>query len=90
MRCGRWRSPARPRVGWFLGGLPGQAALAVAGDPSPWRPGFLDELVARGLLVAVDGERRFVHLLVREHLAACDPCALASAVAQRRTELVGR
>lgn len=61
---------------------------AVAGEPFPWSRRVLRSAVDRGLLVLVDGEHRFLHLLVRDHLAGCDPRELAAGVARRRAELV--
>jgi len=56
----------------------------VAGLPDPWRTGFLSFGADRSLLVGTGSEYRFVHLFVRDHLAACDPAALAAAVRKRR------
>ncbi|WP_433830328.1 NACHT domain-containing protein [Actinoplanes sp. CA-015351] len=61
--------------------------LHVAGDLVPWRRRFLAFAVDRSILVEADGEYRFVHLLIRDHLAACDPDRLAVAVEKRRTAL---
>ncbi|HEY2670998.1 MAG TPA: hypothetical protein VGJ07_11565 [Rugosimonospora sp.] len=92
-----------PLDGWILGvvfgvwpglmiGLAGVAAyarfcMAVSGEPAPWRRSFLRLAVDRSLLVEVDGEYLFIHLLVRDHLAACEPAALARQVERRRAEL---
>ncbi len=64
---------ARPLV---LGELPlrRKALLHFAGD--------------RMLLLHVEGEYRFAHALVRDHLASCDPAELGAAVESRRAELV--
>ncbi|WNV88530.1 NACHT domain-containing protein [Umezawaea sp. Da 62-37] len=64
---------ARPLV---LGELPlrRKALLHFAGD--------------RMLLLHVEGEYRFAHALVRDHLASCDPAELGAAVDRRRAELV--
>jgi hypothetical protein len=62
-------------------------ALIVAGESDPWRVGLLRFATDRSLLSFVDTEYRFVHLLVRDHLAQCDPVALAEAVAFRRDAL---
>jgi len=59
-------------------------AMVVAGLPDPWRTGFLSFGADRSLLVGTGSEYRFVHLFVRDHLAACDPAALAAAVRKRR------
>jgi len=64
-----------------------RVAMAAAGEPSPWRRSFLRFAADRGLLTYTDGEYRFIHLLVRDHLAACDPPALATQVARRKAEL---
>lgn len=64
------------------------SALAVAGEGDPWRRAFLRFAADRTLLTVVDSEYRFVHLLVRDHLASCDPGPLAAAVLRRRTERV--
>ncbi len=64
---------SRPLV---LGELPlrRKALLHFAGD--------------RMLLLHVEGEYRFAHALVRDHLASCDPAELGAAVERRRAELV--
>ncbi|MEO6091276.1 MAG: NACHT domain-containing protein [Umezawaea sp.] len=64
---------ARPLV---LGELPlrRKALLNFAGD--------------RMILLHVEGEYRFAHALVRDHLADCDPARLGAAVERRRAELV--
>ncbi|GIF77315.1 NACHT domain-containing protein [Asanoa siamensis] len=87
-------------VGLLVGLIPGlvfavtvtpvllRAGLAMAGEPDPWRRSFLRFAADRGLLVdAGGGEFRFVHLLVRDHLADCDPARLAAGVAHRRAAL---
>jgi hypothetical protein len=43
--------------------------------------------VDRSLLTWSDGEYRFIHLLVRDHLAECHPVRLAQAVHRRRAQL---
>lgn len=89
-------SPAAPAASSLYGFLPGlalgsglylQSAAAVTGEHTPWRRSFLRFAADRSLLALVDGEFQFVHLLVRDHLAACDPPALADVVLRRRIEL---
>jgi hypothetical protein len=70
--------------GWFA-----RYAMVVAGEPNPWRRSFLRFAADRSVLSYSDGEYRFVHLLVRDHLAAADPAQLAEAVERRRAELAG-
>jgi hypothetical protein len=65
-----------------------KAAMVIAGEPVPWRRSFLRFATDRSLLTRTGGEYRFIHLLVRDHLATCDPVRLAGAVRQRRTELL--
>ncbi|GID31173.1 NACHT domain-containing protein [Paractinoplanes brasiliensis] len=65
-----------------------RVALSVAGEPDPWRRSFLRSTADRGLLVRIAREYRFAHLLIRDHLAGCDPAALGAAVQRRRAELV--
>ncbi|MCA2214344.1 hypothetical protein [Jidongwangia harbinensis] len=85
-------------VGWVIGMALSQTTLAsltrfvlvFAGEPDPWRPGLLQFAADRSLLSFVDTEYRFVHLLVRDHLAVCDPALLASTVTTRRDELARR
>jgi hypothetical protein len=67
-----------------------RVVLMLAGEPDPWRRGLLRFAADRSLLSFVDTEYRFVHLLVRDHLAACDPAALAAAVSTRRDQLAQR
>jgi hypothetical protein len=62
-------------------------AMVMAGVPSPWRAKFLRYAVDRSILTWTDGEYRFVHLLVRDYVAACDPAWLAAEVDRRRVEL---
>jgi hypothetical protein len=62
--------------------------MSVVGQPDPWRPAFLRFAVDRSILVRAGREYRFLHLLVRDHLAECDPAALGDAVERRRVELV--
>jgi hypothetical protein len=92
-----------PLAGWLVGvgyavliggvlgvaliGLFYRAAIAIAGFPVPWRAAFLRFAVDRSLLTVSDGEHRFIHLLIRDHLAGCDPDRLAEAVLRRRAEL---
>ncbi|MFI7644807.1 hypothetical protein ACIBTZ_01830 [Micromonospora sp. NPDC049460] len=92
-----------PLAGWFVGGLfalwPATAGallvdgvyarvcMAVAGEPDPWRRRYLRLAVDRSLLTKVDGEYRFIHLLIRDHLAGCDPDSLAAEVERRRATL---
>ncbi|MER7332876.1 MULTISPECIES: hypothetical protein [unclassified Micromonospora] len=94
-----------PLAGWFAGALfalwpasvgalladSGYArmCMAVAGEPDPWRRRYLRLAVDRSLLTKVDGEYRFVHLLIRDHLAGCDPDSLAVEVERRRATLTG-
>ncbi|MEU5949015.1 hypothetical protein ABZ793_26125 [Micromonospora sp. NPDC047465] len=62
-------------------------ALAYGDRPDPWRRGYLRLAVDRSLLTKVDGEYRFIHLLIRDHLAGCDPDSLAAEVERRRATL---
>ncbi|MEV4622251.1 hypothetical protein AB0J74_26505 [Asanoa sp. NPDC049573] len=64
-----------------------RVGMAVDGEPSPWRRSFLRFAADRGLLTYTDGEYRFIHLLVRDHLAAVDPLTLAAQVDRRKAEL---
>ena len=64
-----------------------RVAMYIAGEPNPWRRSFLKFAADRSLLTHTEGEYRFIHLLIRDHLAACDPPLLARAVHQRRAEL---
>jgi hypothetical protein len=95
-----------PLAGWvvglvhslLLGGMIGVAlvgplcriAIVSTGELVPWRGAFLRFAVDRSLLTASDGEYRFIHLLVRDHLAECDPARLAEAVTRRRDQLQAR
>lgn len=78
-------------IGGFLGTvLVGRlcwVAIAITGELVPWRRAFLRFAVDRSLLTVSDGEYRFIHLLVRDHLAGCDPARLAGAIRRRRGEL---
>ena len=86
-------------IGGLLGLVPGvffailmsgvvvRAGLAIAGEPNPWRRSFLRFAADRGLLVRAGSEYRFVHPLIRDHLADCDPVVLGAAVGRRRAEL---
>ncbi|HZN17857.1 MAG TPA: hypothetical protein VFB84_06650, partial [Micromonosporaceae bacterium] len=74
-------------AGIFLIGPVARVAMVVAGEPVPWRAAFLRFATDRSLLTFADGEYRFIHLLVRDHLAQCDPAQLAPAVLRRRAEL---
>ncbi|MFF5085181.1 NACHT domain-containing protein [Actinoplanes sp. NPDC000266] len=69
--------------------VPLRFAFRIAGEPNPWRRSFLRFAVDRMLLVRTESEYRFVHLLIRDHLAACDPVELGAAVERRRAELAG-
>jgi hypothetical protein len=64
-----------------------EVAMVVAGESLAWRRSFLRYAADRSLLTRTDEEYRFIHLLVRDHLADCDPAALAEAVVRRRAEL---
>jgi hypothetical protein len=64
-----------------------RAAMAASGEAVPWRRGFLQFAADRSLLTYVDGQYRFLHLLIRDHLATCDAQRLAEAVTRRRAEL---
>jgi hypothetical protein len=74
-------------VGYVLGGLLLRPIYAIAGEPFPWRRALLRFALDRSLLTVVDGEYRFIHLLVRDYLAECDPRRLAEGVDRRRAEL---
>lgn len=73
-----------------LGDLAFRQAIVIAGEPYPWSRSFLRFAADRSLLTRTDGQYRFLHLLVRDHLAECDPAQLAEAVVRRRTELLQR
>jgi hypothetical protein len=45
--------------------------MVLVGEPDPWRPRLLQFAVDRNLLILVDSEYRFVHLLFRDHLVGC-------------------
>lgn len=93
----------QPAAGWLVGllcamfpsfylstaafGLCMKLAMAAAGEPVPWRRRFLRFAVDRSILTEVGGEYRFIHLLVRDHLAQSDPPILAAQVTGRRDEL---
>jgi hypothetical protein len=70
-----------------LAGAYARTALVVAGEPVPWRRKFLRFAVDRSLLTYANGSYQFVHLLIRDHLAQCDPRRLGVAVLRRRAEL---
>ncbi|BBH71653.1 hypothetical protein ACTI_83380 [Actinoplanes sp. OR16] len=82
-------------AGLLPGGLAGVALSApavkismyIAGDPVPWRRRFLAFAADRSILTHTEGEYRFIHLLIRDHLADCDPLRLAAMVDKRRAEL---
>jgi hypothetical protein len=80
----------------FLPSLPLSAVLVgptarlvthVAGGLVPWHRSFLKFAADRSILTRAEGEYRFIHLLIRDHLAACEPERLAVAVDRRRAEL---
>jgi len=60
----------------------------VLGELPLRRKALLHFAGARMLLLHVEGEYRFAHALVRDHLATCDPVELGAAVERRRAELV--
>ncbi len=62
--------------------------LFVAGDATPWRRPFWRFAADRSILTRANMEFRFIHLLVRDHLAACDEDALANSVRQRSAQLL--
>ncbi|MCS7481347.1 NACHT domain-containing protein [Umezawaea endophytica] len=65
-------------------GLAELLAKPLAHGELPWRRTVLLRFASdRILLTEVDGEYRFVHALVRDHLAACDPVRLAELVRRR-------
>ncbi|XVV14212.1 hypothetical protein ACQP2X_07665 [Actinoplanes sp. CA-131856] len=72
----------------LAGSVPLRFAFRIAGEPNPWRRSFLRFAADRMLLVRTESEYRFVHLLIRDHLAGCDPVELGAAVERRRAELV--
>jgi hypothetical protein len=84
-----------------LGGLVGAVAAmvfrslwmplvhAIAGDTTPWRRRFWRFAADRSILTRTDGEFRFIHILVRDHLAACDPDALARSLRHRSAQVLG-
>jgi hypothetical protein len=94
-----WSSLAGWLVGAGYGIIPGIAVsyyltrpvlrpvFAIAGEPFPWRRALLRFATDRSLLMVVDGEYRFIHILVRDYLAGCDPHRLAKQVNRRRAEL---
>ncbi|SDW15253.1 NACHT domain-containing protein [Saccharopolyspora shandongensis] len=89
-------------VGLVIGGCgllawkggPGASLLGLlvfrfTGYLPPGRRDFLSHAADRSLLSRSDGEWRFVHLLVRDHLAECDPALLGARAEQRARELAG-
>ncbi|MEV0054636.1 NACHT domain-containing protein [Saccharopolyspora shandongensis] len=89
-------------VGLVIGGCgllawddgPGASLLGLlvfrfTGYLPPRRRDFLSHAADRSLLSRSDGEWRFVHLLVRDHLAECDPALLGTRAEQRARELAG-
>ncbi|MER5644866.1 hypothetical protein [Streptosporangium sp. NPDC002524] len=54
------------------------AVLAATAELPIRRRRFLDFAADNGLLVEVNGEYRFKHLLMRDYLADCDPARLAN------------
>lgn len=89
-------------VGLVIGGCgllawedgPGASLLGLlvfrfTGYLPPRRRDFLAHAADRSLLSRSDGEWRFVHLLVRDHLAECDPALLGARAEQRARELAG-
>ncbi|MEU5852324.1 NACHT domain-containing protein [Saccharopolyspora shandongensis] len=73
--------PGRPLIGLL--------AFRFTGCLPPRRRDFLAYAADRSLLSRSDGEWRFVHLLVRDHLADCDPARLGARAEQRARELAG-
>ncbi|MEV0702137.1 NACHT domain-containing protein [Saccharopolyspora sp. NPDC050389] len=69
--------------------LLGLLAFRFTGYLPPRRRDFLAHAADRSLLSRSDGEWRFVHLLVRDHLAECDP-ALLGARAEKRARKLAR
>ncbi|MBU2669793.1 hypothetical protein KOI35_40420 [Actinoplanes bogorensis] len=64
-------------------------SFRAAGEPNPWRQSYLRFAADRSLLVRTADGYRFVHLLIRDHLAHSDPEVLGAAVIRRRAELTG-
>ncbi|MEU7526966.1 NACHT domain-containing protein [Saccharothrix sp. NPDC042600] len=65
-------------------GLAEVLARPLTTSELPWRrAAVLRYATERILLVRVGSEHRFVHRLVRDHLARCDPAALARSVRER-------
>ncbi|MFI1992943.1 NACHT domain-containing protein [Actinoplanes sp. NPDC020271] len=64
-----------------------RAAAAILRRPDPWNTGFLAYAADRSLLIRADFGYRFVHLLIRDHLAEIDPERLAEEVRLRRLEI---
>ncbi|WP_203745936.1 NACHT domain-containing protein [Actinoplanes cyaneus] len=96
-------SAAAALTGWVVGVLFGypvahavaravqipmaRAAAAVLRRPDPWNGAFLAYAADRSLLISADFGYRFVHLLIRDHLAEIDPERLAGEVRLRRLEI---
>ncbi|MEU8243591.1 NACHT domain-containing protein [Actinoplanes missouriensis] len=74
-------------VGLGLTAPAARLSMYVAGDLVPWRRAFLTFATDRSILTNAEGEYRFIHLLIRDHLAECDPDRLAASVEKRRAEL---
>ncbi|MEU4558717.1 NACHT domain-containing protein [Actinoplanes sp. NPDC023936] len=74
-------------LGLALTGRASWLSMYVAGDLVPWRRAFLRFATDRSILTSAEGEYRFIHLLIRDHLVACDPERLAASVEKRRAEL---
>ncbi|GAA2369453.1 NACHT domain-containing protein [Dactylosporangium salmoneum] len=88
-------------AGWWIGALVGivlipfteilhvrasRLAMYMAREPYPYRRSVLRLAVDRSLLEIIDGQYRFIHLLIRDHLATCQPALLAEAVRKRQAE----
>lgn len=68
-------------------GLAELAALPLTVSELPWRRAAMIEYATeRILLIQVGEEHRFVHRLIRDHLARCDPRELAIRVQDRLVE----
>jgi hypothetical protein len=61
--------------------------LICCGEPDPWRRRYLRFAVDRSILIELNGEFRFIHLLVRDHLAECNSAELGAAIIERGAEL---
>ncbi|WP_433379986.1 NACHT domain-containing protein [Actinoplanes sp. CA-142083] len=59
----------------------------LVGDAMPWRRRFLRYAVDRCVLLRTDGEYRFVHILVRNHLVQSDLDQLAEAIGRRSAQM---